>query len=256
MFRKIRIAILLLILAFVATDAWLTRFYSTDWQESLYIGVYPINADGSEAADRYIARLKPEDFESIETFVAREAKRYGRTIERPVRIELGQPILEQPPSLGDKPNIVEIMWWSLRMRSWAGSATEAQERIAPDVRIFVRYHKPDRLLPLENSVGIEKGMFGIVNAYASPRLSQQNNVIIVHEFLHTLGASDKYEAGTGQPLAPHGLAEPDRQPLYPQRYAEIMGGRIALSAHEAIIPKSLSYALIGPETAAEIRLAD
>jgi len=256
MFRKIRIAILLLILAFVATDAWLTRFYSTDWQESLYIGVYPINADGSQAADRYIARLKTEDFEGIETFVAREAKRYGKTIERPVRIELGQPILEQPPALGDNPHIVSIMWWSLRMRAWAGNATEAQERIAPDVRIFVRYHKPDRVLPLENSVGIEKGMFGIVNAYASRQLSPQNNVIIAHEFLHTLGASDKYEAGTGQPLGPHGLAEPDRQPLYPQRYAEIMGGRIALSASEAVIPKSLSYALIGPQTAAEIRLTE
>ena len=256
MFRKIRIAILLLILAFVATDTWLTRVYSTDWQESLYIGVYPINADGSEAADRYIARLKPEHFEGIETFLAREAKRYGRTIERPVRVNLGQPVLEQPPALSESPNVVEIMWWSLRMRLWSGSVTEDQERLAPDVRIFVRYHKPDRHLPLENSVGIEKGMFGIVNAYASGQLSPQNNVIIAHEFLHTLGASDKYEPGTGQPLGPHGLAEPDRQPLYPQRYAEIMGGRIALSENEAIIPKSLSYALVGPKTAAEIRLAD
>ena len=256
MFRKIRIAILLLILAFVATDAWLTRFYTTDWQESLYIGIYPINADGSEAADRYIARLKPEHFEGIETFVAREAKRYGRAIERPVRIALGQPILEQPPALGNNPNVAKIMWWSLRMRLWAGSVAEAQERFAPDVRIFVRYHKPDRELPLENSVGVEKGMFGIVNAYASRQLSPQNNVIIAHEFLHTLGASDKYAAGTGQPLGPHGLAEPDRRPLYPQRYAEIMGGRIALSESEAIIPKSLSYALIGPETAAEIRLTN
>ncbi|MEO1244627.1 MAG: hypothetical protein AAFX56_02995 [Pseudomonadota bacterium] len=256
MFKKIRIAILLFVLLFVAMDTWLTRAYSTDWQDSLYIGVYPINADGSQAAEAYLGRLRTEDFEGVETFIAREAKRYGKTLERPVRVSLGQPVLEQPPSLGDNPNVLRIMWWSLRMRIWAGNVAKDQERFPPDVRIFVRYHSPDSYFPLENSVGVEKGMFGIVNAYASRRLAAQNNVIVAHEFLHTLGASDKYEPGSGQPLGPDGLAEPDRKPLYPQQYAEIMGGRIALSATDAVIPKSLRYAVIGPQTAAEIRLAD
>lgn len=254
MFRKIRIAILLLILFMVAMDTWLTRAFSTDWQERLYIAVYPINADGSPASERYIERLKPAAFDGVETFMAREASRYGRSLDEPVRVELGQPIAEQPPPLGASPNVLEIMWWSLRMRWWAAHVASDQERIRPDVRIFVRYHSPDTLLPLENSVGVEKGMYGIVNAYASRRLEGKNNVIIAHEFLHTLGASDKYELGTGLPLAPDGLAEPERQPLYPQTHAEIMGGRIALSAHEAEIPESLRYAIIGPLTAAEIRL--
>ena len=254
MFRRIRIAVLLLILFAVAMDTWLTRAFSTDWQEPLYIAVYPINADGSRAADNYIGRLAPAAFDAVEDFIAREASRYGRSLKRPVRVELGLPIAEQPPPLEATPNVLEIMLWSLRMRWWAGSVADDQERIRPDVRIFVRYHNPDTLLPLENSVGVQKGMYGIVNAYASRRLEGRNNVVIAHEFLHTLGASDKYELGTGLPLAPHGLAEPDRQPLYPQTHAEIMGGRIALSAHEAEIPKSLRYAIIGPQTAAEIRL--
>ena len=87
-------------------------------------------------------------------------------------------------------------------------------------------------------------------------LAQLVRWIIAHEFLHTLGATDKYDPTDGQPLAPHGLAEPERSPLYPQRYAEIMGGRIARSADEAIIPKSLKYAVIGRQTASEIRLID
>ncbi len=256
MFRKIRIAILLFILAFVAMDTWLTRAYSTDWDSSLYIGIYPINADGSESSERYIERLKPESFTAVETFLEREAERYGKSVDRPVRIELGQRLNEQPPALAESPNLLDIMWWSLRMRMWAGSASENAERFEPNVRIFVRYHDPDSDFPLENSVGIEKGMFGIVNAYASPRLTQQNNVIIAHEFLHTLGATDKYELGTGQPIGPHGIAEPDRSPLYPQKYAEIMGGRVPLSEHEAVIPKSLKYVVIGPETASEIRFTD
>jgi hypothetical protein len=42
----------------------------------------------------------------------------------------------------------------------------------------------------------------------------------------------------------------------PQRYAEIMGGRIAESESEAMMPMSLSYVVIGPETAREIGLAE
>ena len=142
------------------------------------------------------------------------------------------------------------------MRWWSNSVTEAQDDIDPDVRIFVRYHKPEFAVVLENSVGLQKGMVGIVNGYANRRYRGTNNVIIAHEFLHTLGASDKYDAANGQPLGPDGIAEPDRQPLYPQRYAEIMGGRIALNENDAVIPKTLKYAVIGPKTASEINLTD
>ena len=120
----------------------------------------------------------------------------------------------------------------------------------------MRYYAPTDRITLENSVGLQKGMVGLVNAYAGRRYKSTNNVIIAHEFLHTLGATDKYDPATGQPTPPDGLGEPERNPLYPQRYAEIMGGRIALAADDAIIPKSLKYALIGAVTAKEIRLAD
>jgi hypothetical protein len=59
---------------------------------------------------------------------------------------------------------------------------------------------------------------------------------------------------SGLPDFPHGYAEPDREPLYPQRFAEIMGGRIAESELDAMIPRSLKYVVIGAKTAGEIRL--
>ena len=254
MFKAIRISILLLILIFVATGSWLTQARSTDWNNSLWIKIYPINADGSGAVSRYMERLDTRHFEGIETFLAREAARYGRKVSQPVRIELGQEVLEQPPELPARPNRASVMWWSLKMRWWASSITDEQDRIEPDVKIFVRYHEPDYAIRLENSVGLQKGMVGIVNGYASRQHRGTNNVIIAHEFLHTLGASDKYSPGDGQPLPPDGLADPDKKPLYPQTRAEIMGGRIALSAQEAVIPKSLKYAVIGPMTAGEINL--
>ncbi|MDJ0813137.1 MAG: hypothetical protein QNJ23_05375 [Woeseiaceae bacterium] len=256
MFKAIRIAILLMILVFVAIGSWLAQARSTDWNNSLWVKVYPINADGSDVVDRYIANLEVEDFAGIEEFVARETRRYGRTVNRPLRMELGRQVREQPPTVDSDGGVLGIMAWSLKLRWWASSTAGDQDRITPDVRIFVRYHNPEAAYILEDSVGLQKGMVGIVNARAGRRHVGANNVIIAHEFMHTLGASDKYDLATGLPLPPHGLGEPDRKPLYPQRWAEIMGGRIALAEDDAVVPKSLRYVVIGPLTAHEIRLTE
>ena len=99
MFKAIRIAVLLFILFFVAVNTWLTQARSTDWNNSLWVKIYPINADGSDASAKYISSLKIDDFTAIETFIARESARYGKKISRPVRIELGRQINDQPPEL-------------------------------------------------------------------------------------------------------------------------------------------------------------
>lgn len=256
MFKAVRIAILLFILFLVAANAWLTKSRSTDWNNSLWVKVYPINADGSDESTKYIATLTTDDFAPVEEFIAREAGRYDRAVDRPLRVELGHPVDEQPPAIDAEPNMLDVMLWSLKMRWWASRVGAAQDEIDPDVRIFVRYHRPEEGFLLENSVGLQKGMVGVVNARAGRRHRGANNVIIAHEFLHTLGATDKYDPSDGQPIAPDGLGEPGRQPLYPQRLAEIMGGRIAKTADEAVIPNSLKDAVIGPLTAHEIHLTD
>lgn len=256
MLKAIRIAFLLLVLLFVSLGTWLAKARSTDWNNSLWVKIYPINGDGSEASQRYIESLEPGDFGSIEAFIAREAGRYGRDVDRPVRIELGTSIAEQPPLPGSAPSIPQVMWWSLRLRWWAGRVTDGQEDPPPDVRIFVRYYTPRSGLMLDHSLGMQKGMVGIVNAYAGRRHAEVNNVVIAHEFLHTLGATDKYDPANGLPLFPAGYAEPDRAPVFPQQYAEIMGGRIAVSKVDATIPESLRDVVVGPMTAEEIRLTD
>lgn len=256
MFKAIRIGILLLVLLVVVVNTWLSQARSTDWNDSLWVKIYPINADGSQTTDRYIESLHEQAFADIEAFVARETARYGRRIERPVRVELGLQLDEQPPPIPADANALDVALWSLKMRWWTSHVTDEQDTIDPDVRMFVRYHQPQGRMLLENSVGMQKGMFGIVNAYTGRRQSSRNNVIIAHEFLHTIGATDKYSLETGQPIPPHGLAEPERTPLYPQRYAEIMGGRVALAPDDAVIPQSLEFAVVGPLTAKEIRLIE
>jgi hypothetical protein len=83
-------------------------------------------------------------------------------------------------------------------------------------------------------------------------MAKQNNVVITHEFLHTLGATDHYDLATNLPLYPDGYADPDLKPLLPQRFAEIMAGRTPKSQTEAVIPESLDSVVIGSKTAMEI----
>jgi hypothetical protein len=138
-----------------------------------------------------------------------------------------------------------MRWWAWRNDSYRGPK--------PQVKVFVLYHDPNRVDRVAHSVGLEKGMIGVVNAYAAKRMARQNNVIIAHELMHTLGASDKYDLATNLPRHPEGYAEPQRQPLHPQEAAEIMGGRIPVSETEAEIPTSLADVVVGTATAREIR---
>lgn len=137
------------------------------------------------------------------------------------------------------------------MRYWAWR-NDHHEGPKPHVRLYVIYHDPARTDAVAHSVGLEKGLIGVIHAFASRRMAAQNSVIITHELMHTLGASDKYDPATNQPRYPEGYAEPDRSPRFPQELAEIMGGRSPISDSEADIPASLHDVVVGPATAREI----
>lgn len=256
MWRRIRIAILLLILLFVALNTYFDRVYSTDWDNSLRVAIYPINGDGSEQAERFIRELSTDNFRAIESFFESEAQEYDVGVDRPVRVALAEQIRELPPVIGPDAGALGVAWWSLRTRYWAWRMAETPGGIAPDIELFVLFHDPKRSSSLPHSIGLQKGLFGIVNVFADRRMMGSNDIVIAHELLHTLGATDKYDALTNQPTHPAGYAEADRQPLFPQRFAELMGGRIPLSSRESEIPESLQEVLIGPTTAAEIGWTD
>jgi len=251
MFKKIRVTILLLILLIVALNSWLDRVRSRDWQHSLRVVVYPINGDHSEAAGRYIRTLNKSTFEPIEQFFQRESQRYGIQLKNPIDIRLAPLITVLPPRLPRDNDIFTIMLWSLKMRYWA-FRQDNYSGPSPEVRMFIQYFNPQSHPRLAHSVGLEKGLIGVVQAFASRKMAGKNNVIIAHELLHTVGATDKYDRQNNQPLYPDGFAAPDRQPPYPQRLAEIMSGRIPITPTRAIMPAGLQQVVVGPLTAAEI----
>jgi hypothetical protein len=251
MWRRLRITVLLLILAFVALNTYFDRVYSTDWDSPLRVAVFPIDADGSAVSERYIRQLSSDSFAEIETFFEQEAQQYGLQMERPIRLSLAPPLAESPPALAPDAGMLAAAAWSLRMRFWAWRV-DAPPRVAPDIKLFVLYHDPAISPAVPHSLGVQKGLFGVVHLFADDGMQGSNDAVMAHELLHTLGATDKYDLLTNQPLQPDGYAEPDRDPLYPQSFAELMGGRIPESSTESIVPESLQQVLVGARTASEI----
>ena len=90
-----------------------------------------------------------------------------------------------------------------------------------------------------------------MHAYADRGHEGMNAVVIAHELLHTLGATDKYDPA-GHAVVPAGLAEPDRSPTFPQRYGELMVGEVPLDPMRGRLIASLAELRVGPITAVEI----
>ncbi|MDB6098002.1 MAG: hypothetical protein QOK23_3258 [Gammaproteobacteria bacterium] len=248
----LRIIFLLTVLLVVALTTWQDRYRSTRWREPLYVAIYPIAADDSAATRTYLAALDAATFDPLHEFFMREAQRYALNVSEPVKIRLRPPLPSSPPQRAPSAGILATAFWSLKLRYWAwrasGHAGEPE-----DIRIFVLYHDPALTPRVAHSLGLTKGLIGVVYAFAEPGMSGANNVVIAHELLHTVGASDKYVPGNDAPRFPDGYGDPAQKPLYPQRFAELMAGRRMLSAAQWQQPDSLDEVVIGPATALEIR---
>jgi hypothetical protein len=251
--KSIRILLLLLILLAVALHTWLDRVATQSWQEPLWVGLFPLNADGSAPAQEYLTGLNAKDFAAIEEFFAREAQRFDLKLEQPVHLELYPAGSKLPPEPDPAAGPIGVAWWSLKLRWFAAHASQVPGRAPPRIRLFLLYHDPATLERAPDSHGLQKGLVGVVHLFADRTMAGQNNIVIAHELLHTVGASDKYDLGTGTPLFPGGYADPDQEPRYPQARAEIMAGRRALSAYQWDMPRTLASVVVGPQTAREIR---
>ena len=96
MWKKIRIFILLLILATVIQNQWLDKA-DKNWKKSIYVALYPINADGSVAADKTIQALKQDDFLESRDYLEVQSRYHGLTLYHPFEFRLGEPVNSLPP---------------------------------------------------------------------------------------------------------------------------------------------------------------
>ena len=249
LFRGLRITLLLMLLAAVALGQWQARALVTSWDTPLWVVLHPLDADGSVAAGRDVAALDSDRVAPLEAFFAREARRYGVALGEPVVVRVGA-VPEPPPLPPVDGGALAIAWWSLKLRYWAFELDG--DGLPADVRLAVRYFDPERNPRLPHSLGLAEARVGIVNAFADDAYRGSNHVVIAHELLHTLGASDKYDPASNLPRYPEGYAEPGREPRHPQVSAELMGGRIPLRDGEVRMPAGLDEVIVGELSAQEI----
>lgn len=250
-FRRIRILILLGVLAVALGSTWLEQTMVRAWSAPLDVAVIPINGDGSVQAEQTIRALQVSDFDDIGAFLERETARYGVKLSPAVQITLLPELHEPPPVPPRDGSVLKTVWWSLKLRGWVYRQSGEWLPQLGRIKLFVLYHAPQDGVPLDHSLGIQNGLIGVVHAFADPRQTQQNNIVLAHELLHTLGASDKYDA-EGRPFYPQGYAEPELPPQLPRREAEIMAGRLVNAAGRLVMPPSLERCVIGAATAHEI----
>jgi hypothetical protein len=248
----LRVAALLLILLVVALTTWLDRYRSTRWREPLFVAIYPIAADDSAVTRSYVDSLTREQFKAIDFFLSRESARYHLRTDEPIRSRLQPELREQPPQRAAQAGIFSTALWSLELRYWAWRVSR-RAREPEDVRIFVLYHDPALTPTVPHSLGLTKGLIGVVYAFAAPVMGGANDVVIAHELLHTVGATDKYDPANDAPRFPEGFGDPRQIPLYPQRKAEVMAGRRMLAPDRWQQASSLDEVVVGAATAREIR---
>lgn len=249
-FRRIRILILLGVLVAAAGLTWLEQTMVRGWRAPLDVAVIPINGDGSAAAAETIRSLRVSDFADIDRFLQREAARYG-VKQAAIDLVLQPELKAQPPAPPRDGSLLKTVWWSLKLRGWVYRQSDSLLPQLGRIKLYVLYHAPRQGVPLEHSLGLQKGLIGVVHAFADPGQTQQNNIVIAHELLHTLGATDKYDA-EGRPLYPVGYADPEWPQQVPRRDAEIMAGRYLAANGQALMPPSLERCVIGALTAHEI----
>ena len=131
------------------------------------------------------------------------------------------------PRCPTDPGPLDVALWSLRLRYWAWRVAADDPLPTPDVQVFAVYHESDGQHAAPDSTGLQKGLLAVAHLFCGSDAAAGNSLVVTHELLHTLGATDKYDRRTGQPLAPQGLGDPEQSPLYPQASGEIMAGRIA-----------------------------
>ena len=248
MWKKIRVMLLLIVLAIVAVNTW--RDHNQDWTKPIIVLVHPINADRLASTEKYIAQLNDTSFDGAKVYLQDMSKNY-RGEKVPIYFKLGRTLSQVPPKVPENGSVLDNMLWSYKFKFYAWKQHKKEDG-APSVTLFMNYYDPNSTTTLKHSTALEVGKIGSINVFASRDQAEQNKIVLVHELLHAFGASDKYDYVTGQPKYPEGYAYPDQKPLYPQMTAEIMAGHIALSEMKNTMPDYLGQTIINKTTATEI----
>jgi hypothetical protein len=253
----IRVSVLLGVLAIVSLYAWhdvTRRSERNEWTRTLDVALVLVR-EGPVSA-RAVSALRSET-SSLEAALARQYARFRGSPARPFAFVVFGPVDRvQPLPLPPDDGLIAAGKYAWQLRSFT-SDIDARAGVPTrgfDARVYVVLRPP-------TSSGFVEGMsehggrVGVAVAELDETTVALTQFVMAHELFHTLGANDRYDV-QGRTLFPDGLAEPDRDPVFPQRYAELMARNRPLAADREVPPASLDELWVGALTAREIGWAE
>lgn len=253
-FFRIRVAILLAILAGVLLFAWRdvrSRALRNDWSRTLDVALVVTTSDlAPGVVDRLRARA---DF--LEDRLEGELRRRRPEGPKPFEIHLFE--VDAPakaPPLPENDGLVDAARWSWDLRRFTAALDSAAGLGDQtfDARIYLLAREPiDARRKAVEGIGEQGGRVGLVEVELDAAMVDFALFVAAHELMHTLGAGDRYDA-SGEPIVPEGLADPDAVPLFPQARTELMARHRAVAPGHSEPPESLEELVVGDVTAREI----
>jgi hypothetical protein len=252
---RVRVGVLLALLGAVLLWAWRdvrSRRERNAWQRPLAIAIVLVRRgpldDAAVAAFR--ARVP-----ALEDRLAEECHRYRSTPFRPFALTLLGPVDDEddaPQTEGD--GLVDAAKESWALYRWTSRIDRAAGLTGADYdsRIYVAARAPRRQdREMVEGESQEGGRLGAVAVDLDTSMADFALFVVAHELFHTLGAVDKYDSA-GHTLIPTGLAMPDRVPLFPQPFAEVMARNRPVGPGVERTPERLDELAVGPFTAREV----
>lgn len=257
-FFLIRVSFLLFVLFIVvlyAVKDLRSRRGRNAWDHTLDVAIILVHVNGQTPVDPEALRALEARVPALEDRLRAEAERHHPGIGKPFSIRIHGPVesAEAPPSPASE-GAVDLAKQTLAMKSWL-DAIDPRAGIVPDhwdTRVYVIARRPaSEKTSFVEGQSEQDGRIGNVAVELDASMADTTLFVVTHELMHTLGASDKYDAD-GRTKIPEGLADPNQSPLYPQQRAEVMARNRVVAPGRETIPLTIDELAIGPLTAKEI----
>jgi len=252
---RVRLGILLGLLAATLAWAWhelRSRRARNEWQRPLEVAVAFVQLG---VVDPAVVQALRARFPALEARLADEYRRHGGQLARPIHFMLFGPVtVDRPPPPDPDETLLSLARHTYERWRWTHAVDVGSDLHAQgfDSRIYLLLRAPhDSKRSFVEGSSELGGRVGVARIELDVTTIDLALFVVTHELFHTLGASDKYDAN-GATVIPDGLVEPERVPLYPQRYAEVMTRNLVVAPGAEHPPDSLAELGVGALTAHEL----